>query len=305
LIALGLKAPAIEIADRLVRGYIRYSPVERGRRRMWNWYWQHVGQRTELQPKVAKTPFGFSVHVQPRDWLQMIIWLTGRWEPFITECFRRTLARGDTFIDVGSNIGYYSLLASRIVGRSGHVYSIEASPTSLAQLRHNIALNHADNVEVIQAIVADHDGEQEFWWSPAGCSTSVQSLASAKGMHSEGRIRCRALTSIVPGDQLLNARLIKIDVEGAERAVLEPLIKRLPEFSKRTVWAVEVMPECRPGGHVDVAWVFDSFFRNGYVAFTMRNDYSPATCLSRPKAVELERSTSVPTSLTDVLFLRE
>jgi len=218
------------------------------------------------------------------------------------------LAPGDTFVDVGANIGYYSLLASRLVGQTGRVYAIEASPTILTLLRENIVLNHADNVEVKHAIASDHDGEQEFWLAPQavrGRSTSVQSVASASGMQSEGRIRCGALTSIVPMDQLLNARLIKIDVEGAERAVLEPLVKHLREFSNHTVWAVELTPEHCPGGHADVAWVFDWFCRNGYVAFVMKNDYTEATYLSRPKSVELRQVTAAPAIQADMLFLRE
>jgi len=275
---------------------------------MWEWYRQLAGWRTEIRSKVATTPFGFKVHVQLQDVIQRNIWLTGRWEPLITECFRGTLAPGDTFVDVGANIGYYSLLASRLVGQTGRVYAIEASPTILTLLQENIALNHAHNVEVKHAIVSDHDGEQEFWLAAEavrGRSTSVQSLASANGMQSEGRIRCGTLISIVPPDQLLKARLIKIDVEGAERAVLEPLVKRLPEFSNHTVWAVELTPEHCPGGHADVAWVFDWFCTNGYVAFAVKNDYSKATYLSRPKSVELKRITTAPASQADVLFWRE
>lgn len=300
-----LKAIAVEAADRLLRGYIRYSPVAAGRLRFWEWYRARIGWRSEIRSKVARTSFGFKVHVQLPDQIQRNIWLTGRWEPFISEYFRSTLASGDTFVDVGANIGYYSLLASRIVGPGGRVYSIEASPTILALLRRNIALNHADNVEVVHAIAADHDGEQEFWLgSQGGRSTAVQSLASEEGMRSEGRMRCAPLTSLVPMDQLLNARLIKIDVEGAERAVLEPVVKRLPEFSRRTVWAVELTPKHCPGGRADVAWVLDCFRRNGYLPFAIQNDYTVATYLSRPRIVELKQIAATPETQTDVLFVR-
>ena len=303
-----LKAIAIEAADRLLRGCIRYSPVQAGRQRLWKLYNRRMAWRTRIQPKIATTPFGFKVHVQLPDLIQKNIWLTGRWEPVITECFCRLLSPGDTFVDVGANIGYYSLLASRLVGPGGRVYSIEASPTIFALLRGNIELNRAMNVEMVQAIAASHDGEQEFWLAPEaewGNSTSVEMHANASRMRSEGRIRCGMLTSLVPPERLLSARLIKIDVEGAERAVLEPLFERLPEFSKRTVWAVELGPNFCPGGQADVDFVFDSFCRYGYVAFALTNDYSPAMYLSRPKSVELKRIATAPASLADVLFLRE
>jgi len=257
---------------------------------------------------VATTPFGFKIHVQLPDHIQKNIWLTGRWEPVITECIRRLLAPGDTFVDVGANIGYYSLLAARIVGQTGRVYAIEGSPTICTMLRRNIELNHATNVEVIHAIAASHDGEQEFWLAPKtelGHSTTVETLARASGMSSEGRIRCATIASLVATARLLNARLIKIDVEGAERAVLEPICERLPQFSARTAWAVELSPLHSPGGQSDVDWVFDAFCRHGYAAFVMKNDYVPVMYLSRPRTLELRRIAAAPCSLTDVLFLRE
>jgi len=264
--------------------------------------------RTRIRPKIAATPFGFKVHVQLPDMIQKNIWLTGRWEPVITECFRRLLGPGDTFVDVGANIGYYSLLASRLVGPEGHVYSIEASPTIFRLLRANLALNHAPNVETVHAMAGGDDGEQEFWLASEtewGRSTSIPTLARARKMHSEGYVRCDALTSMVPPKRLLNARVIKIDVEGAERSVLEPIAERLPEFSSRTAWAVELSPLQCPGGQADVEWIFDRFCRHGYAAYSVSNDYSPAAYLSRPKSVEMKRITLPPASQADVLFLRE
>ena len=242
------------------------------------------------------------------DHIQKVIWLTGRWEPGITEFFRATLAPGDTFVDVGANIGYYSMLASRIVGDSGHVYAIEGSPTIVALLRDNVTLNRATNVDAIHAIACERDGDQEFWASwdhNLGLSTAVESRGRANRMRSEGRVRCGRLTSIVPEQQLLSARLIKIDVEGAERAVLEPLLERLPEFSERTVWAVELSPEFCPGGQADVDYVFSSFCAHGYTAFAIRNDYSLDMYLSRPRSAEMKRIVAPPSAQADVVFLRQ
>jgi len=301
-----IRTIAIAASDCLLRGYIRYSPVQAGKRHAWRAYEQHFSWRA--RPRIATTPFGFKLHVQLPDHIQKVIWLTGRWEPVITEFFRNTLCPGDTFIDVGANIGYYSLLASKIVGENGHIYSIEASPTIFSYLRDNIALNHAVNVETVHAIAADGDGEKEFWlaWNQnLGKSTSVETLGRRKRMRSEGRVRCAALPSMVPIDRLLTARLIKIDVEGAERAVLEPIIERLPDFSRRTVWAVELSPEYCPGGQADVDYVFRAFYKHGYAAATISNDYSLATYLSKPNGVELKRIAAAPSSQADVVFSRQ
>lgn len=302
-----LKTIAIGFSDYLLRGYIRYAPLRAGKQPAWRLYERRFSWRA--QPKIAATPFGFRVHVVLPDHIQKVIWLTGRWEPVLTEFVRSRLTPGDTFVDVGANIGYYSLLASRIVGRTGRVYSIEGSPTIFALLQANTALNHVDNVESIHAIAGERDDEQEFWLASTslglGRSTCVEVLGRVKGMRSEGRVRCAPLTSIVPTERLLSARIIKVDVEGAERSVLEPLLARLPEFSGRTIWAVELSPEICAGGQADVDRVFNAFCQQGYRGFSIRNDYSLDMYLSKPRAVEMKRITAPPLSQTDVLFLRE
>lgn len=66
------------------------------------------------------------------------------------------------FVNVGANVGALSLTASRIIGLSGKVFSIEAHPTTVKYLRGNVRLNAADNVVVIHAAVGDHEGSVKF-----------------------------------------------------------------------------------------------------------------------------------------------
>jgi len=301
-----LRSVAIRLSDRLLRGYIRYSPLRIGKQRVWRLYDDRFSWRSA--PRIATTPFGFSVHVQLPDQIQKVIWLTGRWEPSITAFVRSTLAPGDTFIDVGANIGYYSLLASRMVGETGRVYAIEASPSIFAMLQDNLMLNRSGNVHAINAIVTDRDGEEDFWLQSAnlGQSTAVAALGLAKGMRLEGRVRSATLTSLVPDQDLRNARVIKIDVEGAELTVLQPLFASLSEFSPRTLWAIELSPQLCPGRQADVAQIFKAFSAAGYTAYTIANDYSLRMYTSRPRSALLTRLTRAPTDrAADVLFLRE
>ena len=69
---------------------------------------------------------------------------------------------GDGFVDVGANIGTYSLLARRLVGPTGRVVAFEPHPVAAARLRENVELNRIDNIEVHEAAVADVAGEAEF-----------------------------------------------------------------------------------------------------------------------------------------------
>ena len=302
----GLRPLAVYVSDRSLRGYIRYSPLRIGKQLAWKLYEQRFSWRT--QRRIAATPFGFKVHVQLPDHIQKVIWLTGRWEAVLTEFVRKVLGPGDTLVDVGANIGYYSLLGAQIVGQQGRVYAIEASPTIYKLLQANVALNQADNIEPSNALVTDYDGEKDFWLSwdfNLGQSSSVPRADRIQNMRSEGRVRCAALTSLVPADKLLNARLLKIDVEGAERSVLEPLFGKLAQFSRRSIWAVELSPQLSPGGQADVDCIFDAFCRSGYRPYMIKNDYSVAMYLSKPRTVDMEPLSAAPTTQTDVIFLRD
>jgi predicted methyltransferase len=129
---------------------------------------------------VARTRFGFSLQVKLPDTIQKVILLTGRWEPFLSRFVLDTLRPGDTFVDLGANIGYYSLLASRLVSEKGRVYAIEGSPSIFERLTENVALNKMTNITAIHAIVSDKQGSRPFWRARephSGLSTAVESVA--------------------------------------------------------------------------------------------------------------------------------
>lgn len=78
----------------------------------------------------CKTEFGARIELRLPDSIQNSILLTGVWEPLITRTIQRDLQKGDVFIDIGANIGYYTLLASRIVGASGKSMPSKPAPAS-------------------------------------------------------------------------------------------------------------------------------------------------------------------------------
>jgi len=68
-------------------------------------------------------------------------------ETFIRPC----LKRGSVFVDVGANVGYYTLMASKLVGPQGRVYSIEPIPSTVAILKSNVKINNCSNIKVCNA----------------------------------------------------------------------------------------------------------------------------------------------------------
>jgi FkbM family methyltransferase len=285
---------------------VRYAPWSALKAGAYRLFERYVG----WQPYsvVTRTRYGFRMRTQITDLLSSVIYLTGQWEPFLTAYLRRRLGPDDVFVDVGANIGYYSLLASRLVGKSGGVYSIEASTSNHAALLENIALNGCRNIVPLNAAAADAAGELVIWRAHAsnlGRNTTVTTLAMAEGMTPEATVPADTVAGLIGPEVLKQARLVKIDVEGAERAVLTPLLESPASLGKDTEWLIELTPAYSKDGQGDADWIFASFTALGYSAYVVPNSYCISGYLARARQVPLARVTQVPKHQADVLFRRD
>jgi FkbM family methyltransferase len=149
--------------------------------------------------------------------------LTGLYEAPVQTAVAAELRAGDVVLDVGANIGFLTVLAARMVGPAGRVVAFEPVPGNAQLVRRNAALNRQAQVQVVQAAVSDQEG------------TATLVLARyVGGAALEGADRppdaCGELSvPVVTLDGWLAAnagrlpgpvRLVKVDVEGAEAAVL-------------------------------------------------------------------------------------
>jgi hypothetical protein len=87
---------------------------------------------------------------------------SGTWEPTQTSVIRNQLCEGDTFIDIGANIGWYTVLASKRVGENGRVIAFEPDPGCFALLKRNVEENGCQNVILEQKALSDKSGTIEF-----------------------------------------------------------------------------------------------------------------------------------------------
>jgi len=133
----------------------------------------------------------------------------GSYEYKKQQALRRVIAPGDVVYDLGANVGYYTLLASVLVGDRGHVYSFEPLPTNVAVLKRHIAMNQIHNCTVLEVAVASTDGEARFDPSARG------DLAHFSSQGSE-TVRTASLDSLLEHAALRPPRVMKIDIEGAE-----------------------------------------------------------------------------------------
>jgi FkbM family methyltransferase len=130
------------------------------------------------------------------------------------------LPEGGTFYDIGANVGFYTLLASRVVGENGRVISFEPNPRNLEFLQKHVQLNDFGNVCIYALALANQEGWVGF--------------SSAKGP-AQGRIDENSSLKVVktPLDRMVQREdipepdVLKIDIEGAESAMLEGARKTL------------------------------------------------------------------------------
>jgi FkbM family methyltransferase len=156
------------------------------------------------------------------DLVGMALVVNGEYEPQTTRYFKKLVKPGMRVVDVGANIGYYTLLAQKLVGRRGKVWSFEPEGENFADLCGNIRLNNGlGTVMAIQKAVSDRDGRARMYLAK---DSGAHSLVLNWGGKSVG-VETVKLDSIIKG----RVDVVKTDTEGNEVAVLrgaERLLKR-------------------------------------------------------------------------------
>lgn len=163
----------------------------------------------------TNTEFG-SFRFRP-IFLNEILMAEGSYEPHVKEVFK--LKRGETVIDIGSNIGFYTLWASRVVGSAGKVISIEANPETFGILKSNVIENHCNNVVFFCCAAGAEEGYADLCVPsnyPAA-STILQKEEIRRGSY---RVPMMTVDSIVRKLGLKRIDWMKIDVEGSDVEVI-------------------------------------------------------------------------------------
>lgn len=163
-----------------------------------------------------------------REYIQRNIYFLGYYEIRETRLIRRLLRPGDTFVDVGANIGWYTLLAANQVGRTGKVLAFEPSRAVFGHLTHNVHLSGYSHVVAERLALADRSGVVQLRVAAGrgpGTASILESEA-AKGDSIE-EVQTIRFDDYCRAKQLESARLVKIDVEGAELMVLRGMREML------------------------------------------------------------------------------
>ena len=158
----------------------------------------------------------------PRTAIASLV-IQGEYEPVVTELFKFLLPNLTSVLDVGANVGYYSVILGILGRESIRIHAFEPLEQSIEVLKANLDLNHlTSKVTVHKFALGNSDGTARLF-VPKRSGTSAASLADLHPdeQNSIVTIETRRLDSVFPATGLKNLDLIKIDVEGAEAQVLE------------------------------------------------------------------------------------
>ena len=151
----------------------------------------------------------------------------GQCEPDLQSYLKSVLKPGNTFIDVGANFGFHTLLASKLVGKAGKVIAFEPSPENLKFLQYHCRINFLKNVFIFSKAVGNTTNDSIEFILVDGGKHSSNSLTITKDVpyiaESQKQIINVPITTIDKTCQELDLApdIIKIDVEGAELLVLQ------------------------------------------------------------------------------------
>jgi FkbM family methyltransferase len=154
----------------------------------------------------------------------------GLGEPEVQRAMQQHLRPGMTFYDLGANIGFFSLLAARLVGPSGRVFSFEADPEIAARLGENLVRNNFAHAAVVEKAVWSEPGRVSFVRIDSSTSPDrgLGHVSTAECSNANTvTVEAVSLDQFVAGHPPPN--FVKCDVEGAEVAVFQGAERLLRE----------------------------------------------------------------------------
>ncbi len=188
-----------------------------------------------LKPKSVMVQ-GHRMWLDDKDTLELAV--HGVYEPMETALLREYLKPGQTFVDVGANIGYYTLLAARAVGPKGRVYAFEPDPANFKLLEKNTAANgYHRNVVMVSKALSNKGGSARLYLNPV--NRGDHRIYNPRDGRESVAIETLALDEYLKkwGPEV---HFIKMDIQGAEAAALDGMkglirknkgLKLVTEFS--------------------------------------------------------------------------
>jgi FkbM family methyltransferase len=138
------------------------------------------------------------------------------YEPEVSSYIIKNLKSGETFMDIGANNGYFTVLAANLVGPNGKVISVEPNPNSFQRLLHNIEINNLSNVILLNIALSDYDGKTTLYLN-SDSEDGLASLIKSEQFEPFAEVEVKRFDHLFEEEKI---DILKMDVEGAEMDVI-------------------------------------------------------------------------------------
>jgi FkbM family methyltransferase len=240
------------------------------------WFESLVLERVVRRPIVYTDDRGLRYVLYPGENARAYLEHSGNYEVHEAAFCERTISPGATVIDVGANIGLYTLLFSKLVGDTGRVLAFEAAPENVNRLEANLALNDVHNVDVLGVAVSNRLGTADLHLfgtnrnalhSLAPVRIADQSFKEADRTPNETiEVETLTLDFFCADRGIDHVDFLKVDVEGAELHVLEGAERLITEGRVDVIQFEVSLPQVA-GFDRDPAGVFAFLKAHGYRTF--------------------------------------
>lgn len=194
----------------------------------------------------------------------------GFYELFEMEIVKKNLREGDTFIDVGANVGYVTAVAAGRVGKTGQVHSFEPIPEYFQRLQELANINTKFKIIVNQCALGEDEGTETIYMTNLpniGWNTMIRGFMSKETQKKSIQVPVIRLDKYIKEKKLSNIKLIKIDTEGFELFILKGLEGFFINTNSRPMILVEIAPGAYPLLGCQMSDLFDFMQKYSYLPF--------------------------------------
>lgn len=225
------------IVDDVLIGYIAYSPFFKK-------IAGYLNNTVRFKHDRPVTSHGFTMYARSLDrLLALYLWKYSLLESFETSIVQKLVKKGMTVVDIGANIGFYTLQLAKLVGPGGRVYAFEPDPENFRLLKKNLQTNRIKNVLPIKKAVSNSTGRVRLYL--------CEEHHGNHKIYDEGTGRTTISIPSVALDDFCGNKIrpdfIKMDIEGAEYLAIcgmKKILSRSPRLILISEFAPEAVKKC-------------------------------------------------------------
>jgi FkbM family methyltransferase len=226
----------------------------------------------------------------------------GTWEGGETAWFLRTVKPGDTIVDAGANVGYYTIIGSRLVGETGKVYAFEPDPANFALLEKNVQLNGLTNVVLERKALSNRKGTLKLF-------IAEQNKGDHRIYQPEGESRASVEVEAVRLDEYFQDHkrgidFIKIDTQGADGLILEGMTGLLEGRTDGPTIFMEFWPHGLKGMGTDSGALLRTLQSYNYKIYDMQAQGGKPLRTIEPANLLKAHPVDAPESHTNLMLFR-